>query len=71
MGPTVNSPSRVSDQKRIIELDLVEEYLYAGEKRYRFRIRGTNIVINVRADSVEEGIERAVELLKKIGYVSV
>lgn len=56
--------------KKIVELDLVEEYIYGGEKRYRFKVRGTNIVINVRADSVDEGIERAIEVLKKIGYLS-
>lgn len=56
--------------KRVVELDLVEEYVYAGERRYRFKVRGTNMMVNVRADSVEEGIERAVEILKKIGYLS-
>ena len=66
MDPSGRNPS----QKKVVELDLIEEYLYLDEKRYRFRIRGTNIIINVRADSVEEGVERAVELLRRIGYVS-
>ncbi|MEM1623205.1 MAG: hypothetical protein QXZ60_02205 [Sulfolobales archaeon] len=56
--------------KKTVELDLIEEYVYWGEKRYRFRIKGTNIVVNVRADSVDEGIEKAIEVLKKIGYFS-
>lgn len=55
--------------KKIVELDLVEECLYGTEKRYRFKVKGTNIVINVRADSVDEGIEKAIEVLKKIGYL--
>jgi len=56
--------------KKTVELDLVEEYFYLGEKRYRFRVKGTNIIVNVRADSVDEGIEKAIEVLKKIGYFS-
>lgn len=56
--------------KKVVELDLLEEYVYAGERRYRFRVRGTNIVVNVRADSIEEGIERAVEVLRKVGYLT-
>lgn len=54
--------------KKVVELDLVEEYVYGGEKRYRFKVRGTNIVVNVRADNVDEGVEKAIEVLKKIGY---
>ncbi len=60
----------LSTKKKVVELDLLEEYVYAGEKRYRFKVRGTNIVVNVRADSVEEGVERAIEVLRKIGYLS-
>lgn len=56
--------------KKVIELDLVEEYVYRGENRFRFRVRGTNLIVNVRADDINEGIEKAIEILKKIGYVS-
>lgn len=56
--------------KKVVELELVEEYVYGGERRYRFKVKGTNMMINVRADSVDEGIERAIEVLKKIGYLT-
>jgi len=56
--------------KKTVELDLIEEYVYWGEKRYRFKVKGTNIIVNVRADSVDEGVEKAIEVLKKIGYIS-
>lgn len=55
--------------KKVIELELVDEYVYMGEKRYRFKIKHTNIIINVRAENPEEGADKAIELLKKIGYV--
>ncbi len=63
-------PVTTLSDKKVVELELIEEYVYAGEKRYRFKVRGTNVIVNVRADSVEEGIERAVEVLKKVGYLA-
>ncbi len=56
-------------EKKVIDLELIDEYVYMGEKRYRFKIKNTNIVINVRAENPEEGANKAIELLKKIGYV--
>jgi hypothetical protein len=52
-----------------VELELLEEYTYVNERRYRFKLRGTDIVINVSADNVDEGIEKAIEVLKKIGLL--
>jgi len=49
-----------------VELELIEEYIYAGQHRYRFRIKDTNIVLNVAAENLDEGVKRAVELLKKL-----
>jgi hypothetical protein len=57
-------------EKKVIELELVDEYVYRGERRYRFKVKGTNIVINVRAENPEEGADKAIEVLKKIGYVN-
>jgi hypothetical protein len=59
----------MSQSRRAVELELLEEYTYANEKRYRFKLRGTDIVINVSADNVDEGMEKAVEILKKIGLL--
>lgn len=56
-------------EKKVIDLELIDEYVYMGEKRYRFKIKNTNIVINVRAENPEEGANKAIELLKKIGYI--
>jgi uncharacterized protein YegP (UPF0339 family) len=47
------------------DLELIEEYIYAGSHRYRFRLRGTNIVINVSAENLEDGVRKAIEIIKK------
>lgn len=46
---------------------IVEKYIFLGEIRYRVQITGTNIVFNIRADSDEEAIDKAVKLAEKIG----
>jgi len=46
---------------------IIEKYLFLGETRYRVQITGTNIVFNIRADSDEEAIDKAVKLAEKIG----
>ncbi|MCX8184921.1 MAG: hypothetical protein RMI56_00090 [Sulfolobales archaeon] len=56
--------------KKTIELDLIEEYVYRGESRFRFKVRGTNLIVNVRAGDVNEAIEKAIEVLKRVGYIS-
>lgn len=47
----------------------MEEYTYVNEKRYRFKLRGKDIIVNVSAENVDEGIEKAIEVLKKIGLL--
>lgn len=47
----------------------MEEYTYANERRYRFKLRGKDVIVNVSAESVDEGIEKAIEVLKKIGLL--
>lgn len=42
-----------------LELEVVEEYMLLGEPRYRVRVKGTNLVINVHASSREEALEKA------------
>lgn len=48
------------------DFELIEEYELMGEKRFRLRLRGTNIVFNVAASSREEAVERALELAKRM-----
>ena len=51
-----------------IELELVDVYRYEGfpEKRFRFRIKDTRIYINVSADSIEEAVEKAKNIIKHL-----
>jgi len=52
-----------------IELELVEEYIYAGERRFRFRIKGTNIILNVEAEDIESGLKKAVDMVRKLKII--
>jgi len=49
-----------------LEFEILEEYELLGERRFRVRIKGTKIVLNVSAESNEEAIRKAKELVKKI-----
>jgi len=49
-----------------LELEILEEYELLGEKRFRVKIKGTKIVLNVSAENNEEAIKKAKELIKKI-----
>jgi len=42
-----------------LEFEVVEEYSLLGEPRYRVKVKGTNVVINVKAHSKEEAIAKA------------
>ena len=37
-----------------------------GEKRFRVRLKGTNIVFNVAANDAKDAVERAAELARKL-----
>ena len=50
-------------------LEVIEEYELLGEKRYRLRIKGTNVIINVHADSSEEAVKKAVRILQEMGLL--
>jgi len=45
------------------ELEIVEEYELLGEKRYRLRIKGTSIYLNVAADTPDQAIEKAIKMI--------
>ncbi|MEM1541382.1 MAG: hypothetical protein QW101_02510 [Ignisphaera sp.] len=51
-----------------LELELVDVYRYEGfvGKRFRFRIKGTKIYVNVLATTVEDAVEKAKELIKQL-----
>jgi uncharacterized OsmC-like protein len=51
-------------------LEVVEEVLVEGGKRYRVRLVNTNITFNVSANNPEEAVEKAAELALKLGLVS-
>ena len=53
-----------------LELELVEEYVYGGKRRFRFKLKGTNFIVNVSAESMEDGVRRAIEVLKKLGVIT-
>ncbi len=48
------------------EFEYIEEYEVLGEKRFRLRIKGTNIVLNVGAHSMDEAIRKANELVREL-----
>lgn len=54
-----------------MELKILEEYSMAGEKRFRVLVRGTNIILNVEADTEEEALSKARELAEKMGLPEV
>lgn len=49
------------------DLKIIERYELLGETRYRICVKGTNLVVNIGADSDEEALGKALEVLSKIG----
>lgn len=50
-----------------MEFELIEEYRYAGQHRFKLRVRGTPITINVAANNLDEATEKAFEILRSSG----
>ena len=48
------------------DLEVIEEYELEGVKRFRLRVRGTILVVNVAASSVEEAKAKAVNIIKSM-----
>ena len=48
------------------DLEVVDEYILQGERRFRVRVKGTRIVVNVAADSVGEALEKAKVILDRV-----
>jgi hypothetical protein len=58
----------MEDEEQLLDLEFVEEYtLPTGEKRFRFRIKGSSIYINVSADSRDEARRKALSLAREVG----
>ncbi|MGC9071096.1 MAG: hypothetical protein ACP5HK_00130 [Acidilobus sp.] len=53
------------------EFEVVEEYFLNGEHRFRLKVRGTNLVVNVAAASAEEAASKAASLLDKVKAYSL
>lgn len=49
------------------DLEIIEEYVLLGEKRFRVRVKGSQIVVNVTAGSREEALEKARMILERVG----
>ena len=49
-----------------IELEIVEKYELLGEKRYRVRIKGTSIYLNVAANNEQEAINKANKMIREL-----
>ena len=48
------------------DFEVIEEYELMGEKRFRLRLRGTNIVFNVAAEDREKAVEKALEIARRL-----
>jgi len=53
------------------DFEVVEEYYQHGVRRFRVRVKGSRVVINVAADSLEEALEKARRMAEKIGVSRV
>ncbi len=49
-----------------LELEVVEQYELLGEKRYRLRIKGTSIYLNVSASNEKEALDKASKMIKEL-----
>ncbi len=52
-------------------LELVEEYTCGSQLRYRFRVKDTNIVLNISANSIDEAWSKAIKMFNELGINEV
>jgi len=55
-------------QQVALKLELVDVYKYEGfpQKRFRFRITGTRIYLNVGAETVDEAVKKAHQIVDEM-----
>jgi len=56
-------------ESNAVDLEIIEEYIIDGQRRYRVRLKGTNIVVNVEAQNDEEALRKVAELMVKLKMV--
>jgi hypothetical protein len=49
-----------------LELEVIESYKLMGEPRFRVRVKGTRMVINVHALNEEEALKKARKMLEDL-----
>ena len=55
-----------------LQLEIMETYKIGpfseklGERRYRVRLVGTNIVVNIQAETPQEALEKAAKVLRRL-----
>ena len=55
----------------MVEFEVVETYLLDGRRRFRLRVKGTRIIVNVEAEDEEEAVRKAISVLEKSRLVDV
>lgn len=55
----------------MVEFEIVETYLLDGRRRFRLRVKGTRIVVNVEAEDEEEAVRKALGVLEKSRLVDL
>ncbi|MEM1873166.1 MAG: hypothetical protein QXS85_00605 [Acidilobaceae archaeon] len=46
--------------------EIIEEYVKHGMRRFKVRVKGTNLVLDLHADNAEEALKRAEEMARRI-----
>jgi len=52
-----------------VNLEIIEEYIIEGQRRYKIRLKGTNIIVNVEAQNDEEALRKVAELMVKLKMI--
>lgn len=50
--------------------EIVEEYVKHGMRRFKVRVKGSNMIFDVHADTAEEALKRAEEMARKLARKS-
>lgn len=49
-----------------MEMEIVEEYVQHDTKRFKVRVKGTKVIINVSAEDAKEALEKARAIWAKL-----